>query len=83
MRGILYSGSMLFNGAGIRDLPNRLEDRTVKVERSVQRGSDGGGCGNILSSRFRDGPLKPPSEQKKGRRRQEGSGGQGGGVSAD
>lgn len=31
---------MLLKGAGIRDLPYGPEDRTVKVKRRVQRGSD-------------------------------------------
>lgn len=56
VKEILYSCATLLDGAGIKDLPNRPEGRPVKVERGVRRGSDSGGCGNIVSCWIRDGP---------------------------
>lgn len=44
-----------------------------KVERRVQRGSDGRGCGNIVSSGIRNDPCKPPVGVKEKR---EGEGGE-------
>lgn len=44
----LYSCSMHLSGVRIRDLPSGPEDRTVKVERRVQGGRGGGGCGGIV-----------------------------------
>lgn len=53
--------SSVAQGLGICQTGQRTGQwKLQKVERRVQRGSDGGGCGNIVSSRIRDGPWKPP-----------------------